>query len=345
MGADGAMVAKARAMFGERLGASDYETLLQKRSIADIVSFLKTDVLFSKTLEGVNEKAVHRGQLEVLLRLNVYDRLQKLLRYGSEEEGQFLIAAGMNTEIEMILLCIRTLINPESDEREQLIAHMPIYIAHYMSFDITKLAEIGSYEDLLELLKNTHYYSVLYPYRNTRLEEINTVSLEHDMQEVYYSSLMDMASKQAKGEGRKLLLDMMAKRIELENVTLIYRLKKYFRLSPDEIRKHIADVSSVFSKKEMETMLQASTPDEVLDMLKKKYHRYVKDVPFTYIEKYTERIAYNMYYSTIETSTDSYLVLLSYLHLSLTEIRNLINILEGARYNVSKDRVRALLVY
>ena len=84
MNNDGAMVAKARAMFGERLGAGDYEALLQKKNIADIVAFLKTDKLFEHTLEGVNEKAVHRGQLEVLLRLNVYDRLRKLLRYGSK---------------------------------------------------------------------------------------------------------------------------------------------------------------------------------------------------------------------------------------------------------------------
>ena len=345
MNNDGAMVAKARAMFGERLGAGDYEALLQKKNIADIVAFLKTDKLFEHTLEGVNEKAVHRGQLEVLLRLNVYDRLRKLLRYGSKEDGQFLIAAGMNTEIEMILMCIRTLINPDSDEKEQLIASMPMYIVQYLSFDISKLVDVYSYEELLDLLKETKYYKILLQYRNSELQELDMVSLEHDMRDAYYANLISMASSSAKGEEKKLLVDMITKRIELENVTLIYRLKKYFKLPGDKIAKQLTSAHSLFSARELQKMIDASSPEEVLEMLKKKYHRYVKEENFTYIERYTERIAYNMYYTTIETSAEPYLVLLSYLQLSLAEIRNLINILEGARYGVSKDRVRALLVY
>ena len=56
-------------------------------------------------------------------------------------------------------------------------------------------------------------------------------------------------------------------------------------------------------------------------------------------------IQFNMNHHVIEYYQDSSLVLLSYLLLGETEIQNLINIIEGIRYQIAPDRIRALLVY
>lgn len=346
MGADGAMAAKARAMFGKRLLPDDYEELLQKKSIQEIVSYLKGSEMYKSTMDGVNEKSVHRGQLEVLLRLSVYDRLSRLLKYGEEKDKRYLVAAVMNIEIEMVLVCIRILAKEAGDEeREQLITRMPVYIAHYMSFDITKLADVRTYEELLVLVKGTEYYSILQNYRNETLKDIDLISLEHDLRDAYLLNLMEMAEQNVRGEEREKLKRMISMRCELDDLAVIYRLKKYFVVPSEKIIRQVSNVNCLFSKKELETMVKEASAEEVIAAITRKYHRYIRGAKFTYIEKYIEQITYNMYYTTIETDTDEYPVLMSYMNLSVTEIRNLINIIEGARYKVSSGRIRALLVY
>lgn len=345
MGSEGAMAAKARAMFGERLNADAYETLIQKKNIGDIVIFLKNHPLYRETLEGVNEKAVHRGQIEVLLRLNVYLRLRKLLRYGDEKDAEFMIAAAMSTELQMILTCVRTLMNPDSDEREQLIAEMPMYVLDHMSFDISKLGLIQNYEELVELLKNTRYSTVIQHHRTSEISEIDYVSLAHDLREVYFHSLEEMAQHTCRGEERQELMRMINMRAELENISVIYRLKKYFSLPAVRISRAVTMRSCLFSQKEIRHLIEDCSADEVLQAMERKYHRYIKKKNFTYIENYTENIVYNMYYSVIETNMDAHLILLSYMQLAMIEIRNVINVIEGVRYHVSNDKIRAMLVY
>lgn len=345
MGSEGAMTAKARAMFGERLKADAYEALIQKKSIADIVAYLKNHPLYKETLEGINEKAVHRGQIEVLLRVNVYLRLKKLLRYGDERDMEFMVAAAMNTELQMVLTCVRTLMNPDSDEREQLIAEMPMYVADHMSFDIAQLAHVETYDQLLELLKGTKYYDMVLRHRTNTVSEIDYVALAHDLHEVYFHTLEEMTEHTCKGEEKEQLSRMINMRAELENVAVIYRLKKYFHLSPVEIYKSVNSRTCLFSSREIQRLIDECDADEVLSAIERKYHRYIRDAKFLYIENFIERIGYNMYYTTIETSMDAHLVLLAYLQLAMVEVRNVINIIEGVRYHVANDKIRAMMIY
>ncbi len=100
-----------------------------------------------------------------------------------------------------------------------------------------------------------------------------------------------------------------------------------------------------FSKKELEDMIDHCDANEVLERVAKKYHRYTHDLRFTSIEQYMQMIQFNMNHHVIEYYQDASVVLLSYLLLGQTEIQNLINIIEGIRYQIAPDRIRALLVY
>ena len=130
------MSAKAKAMFGERLKAPDYQTLLQKKSVAEIASFLKEETSFRSALAGINEKAVHRGQLEALLRMDVLYRMEKLLRYADKGSAKFIDIMVMDDEIEAILSCIR---NFSYGDKLMLVSALPTYIEQYMIVGIQAL--------------------------------------------------------------------------------------------------------------------------------------------------------------------------------------------------------------
>lgn len=340
-----ALSAKARAMYGKRLKTDDYEALLQKKTIGDIVSYLRSDTLFVNTLAGVNEKAVHRGQLEVLLRLSLYERLHRLLRYGSEHAGPFLVGMCMNTEIDMILLSVRSLMSGDETFREQMITQMPLYMQKYLQVNLKQLAAVNSYDELYQLLAETPYGTILRKYSGTPVEEIDLVGLEYDLRRSYFRRMYEQASQVASGETLDTLRRLVRMQAELNNLAVIYRLKKYFQADAETIRKSILPVTCLFSQREMDQLIDEADGDGVIDAIARRYHHYVRNTRFTYIENFTDRVMKNVYYSAMESSTDAALVLISYMHLSKMEIRNVINIVEGVRYSVSNDRIRTLLVY
>ena len=59
------MSAKAKAMFGERLKANDYQSLLQKKSVSEIAAYLKNNTYYKATLDGINETQIHRGHASI----------------------------------------------------------------------------------------------------------------------------------------------------------------------------------------------------------------------------------------------------------------------------------------
>ena len=68
LNSSGAIVAKAKAKYGKRLKYDDYKRLLDCKTVAEVVSYLKTETSYKDVLVKVNENSVHRGQVEAILR-------------------------------------------------------------------------------------------------------------------------------------------------------------------------------------------------------------------------------------------------------------------------------------
>ena len=79
--ASNAILAKARAMYGRRLTARNYQELLNCRDLPDLISYLKTRTSYSEALQAANPATTHRAQLETLLRLNLFEQYASLCRY------------------------------------------------------------------------------------------------------------------------------------------------------------------------------------------------------------------------------------------------------------------------
>lgn len=345
MSSDLALTTKARAMFGKRLSANEYETLLQKKSVPEVASYLKNETYFSTTLSGINEKAIHREQLEALLRMDIFHRLEKLERYGGDEDKGFIYAFVMRSEIRLILASVRYIVSRDEEIRSSLISSLPIFAEKYFTFDLKELPDITTFAQLLELLKGTSYEKIIYKYQSQNIEEIDYIAIEHELELVLYKNAVKLLDNYKGKECSEVLNQIILSKAELINLSAIYRLKKYFKQSNDKIGGFMLPYHCFFSKKEMIDMIDNCDANEVLDKVAKKYHRYTRDLRFTTIEQYIQMIQFNMNHHVIEYYQDASVVLLSYLLISETEIQNLINIIEGIRYQIAQDRIRALLVY
>lgn len=345
MSSELALTVKARAMFGRRLQEADYEALIQKREVSEIAAHLKNETSYSETLAGINERAIHRQYLESLLRQDIYIRLQKLLRYADESDMSFVKTFSMKSEAKMILNCVRYIMDHDQNLRDEMIANMPLFSQKYFSFDIKKLAEINSYEDLIDLLKNTVYEKILRSHISNKIQELDYISLEHDMEILIFRNLFKSIEMYGNTEDAEKMNDILRSRAELVNLSILYRLKREFQTSTEQLKELLLPYSLHYSKKEIADCIENASAEDILKSIQQKYRRYAQDIVFTNIEHYIQQISFNLYHHFIEYETEPSLVMMSYMYLADTEISNLINIIEGVRYKVSPDLIRRMLTY
>ena len=92
-----AVLAKARALYGERLRADDYRRLMGCRTMTELAAALKEHPVYADALADVNPQYARRAQLESLLRQSLYNRYDSLCRYdrsaGSKVYEYFTLCA------------------------------------------------------------------------------------------------------------------------------------------------------------------------------------------------------------------------------------------------------------
>ena len=339
-----AMAAKTKAIYAKRLKENDYNNLLAKKSVAEIASYLKNETYFKDSLEGINEKALHRGQLEVIIRNDLIHRLSRVLRYGDNRNESFYNIIVTRSEINLVITSIRALI---SNEYEALVVKLPIAIENQMCFDIKKMANCRSFEELLAILKGTPYYKIVIKYQLTNMSDFDFVGLEEELQRHYYDMVMKLVNYSFKDkENKKAIEEIFYTEVELDNISKIYRLKKYFNAPQDKIKAMMTPIYLKLTKNDLEDLIDNVDADNIFDRLNKTaYKGYLKDTNFIFIEHTAEMIKNNLNRKHLLFSSDSDLVLLTYMTLMDIEIKNIIEIIEGVRYNIPSEQIKRMLIY
>ena len=339
-----AMTTKTKAIYAKRLKDTDYNNLVQKRSVAEIASYLKNETYFKDSLEGINEKALHRGQLEIIIRNDLILRISKILRYafGTNTSG-ISKAIVVQSEINMIMTVIRSFVVRDYD---QIVAKLPVIIENQICFDMKALVACRSFDELLEVLKNTPYYNLVSKYTPKSDDDFDFVGIEQELHRFYYGMMQNYVRESFTGESREAIEQLFNTEVELDNISKIYRLKKYFGASPEVIKSLITPIYSRFSKKEIDDIIEHTDADHIFDrLMASSYKSYIKESNFLYIEHTTKMINYNMDRHQILFSSDPRLVLYAYMSLMGIEIENIIDIIEGVRYKVPVDQIKRMLIY
>jgi len=338
-----AILAKARSMYSHRLTEQDYEELLKRRSINDLVAYLKSETVYSDILNELKETNVHRGQLEALLNKEIFLRLNRLMRYASKKELEFYRLGVMELELQLILNKARLIVSQYYTGYE---LEIPDYLNKYASFNLYGLLAVQSYDGLLAVLRSTKYYDILLKYKPKDDEPLDSNMLELDFKHIYYAEYVKTVNKLFKGKKRKDLLTMINTSIELQNITKIYRLKKYFNATPQQIREMLFLEYSRIPKSVLNEMIEAKDASEFLRKLANSpYKLYIDDNEFVYIEYYTEKIRYHLAKRFMRFSTDSALVYMTYKIVYQVEIDNLKHIIEGLRYGETPSQIESMLIY
>lgn len=338
-----AMIAKAQGLFAKRLQAAQYRELIGKKTIGDIAGYLRKETYFASVLEGINEQGIHRGQLEMLIRQNPYDKMKRLLRYIDADKHEFFYLTMYNYEISLLLVKIRSF---NSEDREDFMSTTYLTIDEgNASFDYSALYHVRNYEALIQLLEGTLYGPVIARFAPNENNEVNYTALEQELNAAVMEHVMKIIVSHYRGKERQAITEAIETHLELINVSRLYRLKKYFHPTEQEIREWIVTKSVWIPSRTWEQWITSSDADQIYDMLRDTpYKVYMKEEPFLYIEHHLQQISYRMAQKQLRTSSIPEVVFYQYMNFLNIEVENLIHVIEGVRYHHDPSRIEARIV-
>ena len=340
-----AVITKVKAMRGRQLTQNDYQELLHKKSVAEIASYLKNETQYAYALKDVRENLVHRGQLENMLRRSLFEQTVKLYRYADSSLRPYFQIFIQQIEIQTILQQIRVLI---SQEREDAIAELPVFMKSYMCFDLLRLGGVETFDELLDILKKTSYYDTLSSYRIGKGQEKNIAYTECEtaLYKKHFKHVFDVIDLTLKGQNKNAVKEFHAIEVELSNIAKIYRFKHYFKAREDVIRDALVPIYHHISNAKLESMIADTTDKEFLKRFSESwYHMQIDDTKHTYIEWYMDKFRYKMAKKHVYYSMSAPLVFSSFMFLQKIELENIINIIEGVRYHVDSEDIEKMLIY
>lgn len=338
-----AVLTKARAKFGKQLSDKDYTGLLACQSVPEVMVYLKSHTHFAKVLSDINERDVHRGRLEMLLKQNLFYEFDSLCRYDSNISSGFSRFVIENIEVEQIT---RFLILLSSNSTEKFIYQFPAFFDKHTEININKLANAKSYEEFLDSLSSSPYYKILKDFKPDEKNRLPVSDMETRLYDFVYGNLFELIEKRAVGQEKQELNKMFRTIMDYNAFSRIIRLKRSFNLSPEAVKATLLDRFCDISPKVIDKMCRAESSAEVFAIMQRTgCGRMLNKLGYVYAGDISPRVTYKLARKNIHFSNNPSVVMISYVLLSEIELRNVISLIEGVRYKIDIKTIKSLLIY
>ncbi len=338
-----AALTKARAKFGKRLTEKDYNSILTCQSVAEIMLYLKSNTHYANALRDVNERDVHRGQLEALLRQNHFYEFDSLCRYASSVTSGFIKYVIGTIEVEQI---VRFLILLNSKSTEKFIYQFPAYFSKHTDIDINLLANAQNYEEFLKVLSSSAYYEILKKYSPDEKGRLPISTIENDLYHFVYKNMLEIINKKTKGREREELKSFFLTINDYSVFSRILRLKKYYNLSAEAIKDNLLLEFCDINPKTIDMMCRADSSAEVFSIMQSTHNGKLMDkIGYVYASDISPRVKFRLAKKNMYFSNNPSVVTISYMFLSEIELMNIISLIEGVRYKLDTKKIQSLLIY
>ena len=338
-----AVLTKARSKYGRFLSDRDYASLLSCESVPEVMLYLKSHTRFASVLSEINERDVHRGLLEILLRQYQFSEFVSLCRYDSGMGTGFSLFIIEKYEVEQI---IRYLILLNSHSTETFIFQYPAFLSKHTELDFNRIANARDYGEFLSALERTDYYDVLKVFRPDDKGRLPVSEIENKLYTRLFLHMLEFINKKTKGDERRELTEILRKMNDYRMVSRIIRMKQYYDLPPEVLKASTNPEYSALSEKVISRMCEAESAEEIYQILHTtRYGRMMEKVGADkQIDNVGPVIEYRLAKRYLHFSSNPSVVLVSFIYLSETELMNVICLIEGVRYRVDPKIIQSLLI-
>jgi len=336
-----ALLAKARAMYGDILTSEDYAELANCRSTQEFLNYLKNRTAYEMVLKDLPNVQMSRARLEAMLMKYRQMRIASLAANEKALGGHLYKIMLLQYDMNVLLQCAENLGTSNFGE---YLGFAPDFFKNNCRLPVAKLEAAKDFDDLYAALADTPYGRLLDAFKTGKLKFGVRVLLPllHD----YVAGQTEQIIKKDYPEKeQEALLDIIRMRSDMTTIEGLYRLKKYFpQVHPKESAFLISHVTAL-SEKELDALLAAENTEELTALLQKT--RYGKLLDFSseeIIEKKTRRALLRQDEKNLRFSTYPQVTLLSYIGILNVENTNLTHISEGIGYKETPEEILKYLI-
>jgi V/A-type H+-transporting ATPase subunit C len=335
-------------MYARLLSKDDYDTLLSMKSVSQIAVYLKRQTPYAYVMRNIDESDVHRGQLEQVFKKSLFYDYDRLIKFTTGSYKSALRAMFESFEIDDLKLVISSIC---SANEHYLASEDLTYIRSYSAFSAESLLDARTMEELVDVVRDTRYYKALLPYATRSAIQgaarPDFMNIDHALDLLNYEAKMSEIKKTLSGAELKAVMSLYGAQADIGNILFIYRLKKLYGFTANEILVYLIPCRNRLSNKDLLEMAECAGIDELTDRIAETDYGFLfpKNREGDWENLHTEHF-YKLHKKNIRPkggAVGAFTTALSYLHLKEADIRNIIMIIEGVRYSLPTDRIASFL--
>lgn len=333
---------KIRALEKDFLKREDYLNMIRKKSVVDAARYLKENTSYSKLLSEISIDNISRRDLEDILKKNMIKNMDKLIYYFRDDYKELIRSLYIKYEIEDLKILSRSIFNGKDLETIE----KPLsFLGKYSRVDPKILFKSKTNRDLIYSLKGSEFYEFLIPLVNGKRENRFRFEMALDMG---YFSIIQSRKLKISREDRKILKKWEGLLADLYNIQWVYRGKKFYSLSPEELLNYTINYGDRLTFRERKAMCYAKNLEELYKMITNTIYGFLfkkeeisRDI---YMERRINRFMYYKLKALDRKFSLSIVQTIDFVWSFEFEIRDIISILEAIRYDIPSEEARKFLV-
>ena len=336
----GAAATKVKAMYAKRLTPEDFASIAAKRSVPDVVDYLKAHPGWRGAFDGTFDET-RRGPLEAGLRRYLLSEYMRILHYIGRQDRFIIYDRVLRTDMEQIMLFLR---HAQAGRAVDYKVDLPALFLRQSRIDYGLLSRATTYIDMLGAVKNTRFHGSLSRLPADESGFPDYMSVEMIMRNHYYRELMDMVEKRYRGRVYKLLREAVGAQADMINLTIITRVRKFFPEQLDAVIPMLLPVRYKLSPAFVNRLYTAKTDEAAEALLRSSpYGKAFTSQQITHIEEYYYQFLYDFNRKILKQGIPTIYTPAAYLGLRDVELKNLIATIECVRYGVRPELARLLI--
>ena len=336
-----AIAAKIRSVYGRMLTMDDFREMVSKRSVAELAEFLKHTPRYSDILRDIDPNTVHRGLLEQLLEEQNYLFCRRLCEFSGVEDKPFYDFLLRKHECRQMI----SLVNAVSCGLQlSFVQTLPPFLISRSKLDFLTLAHCRSVKELTAALKGTPYHKVFMKFRFGDDGKVDLTDAEIKLRIAFYERLMEDAEKSSFGKDGDELLRLIRSEIDVINVINAYRLKTFFGYTPDEIRKEMLPFTQM-GKTALNKIYDCPEPERMRTVIAASAVGKYMSAQDEDIEPPLQKRTLTTMRHTLARSCAAPVALYAFMYICENELRNIVRVIEGVRYDVDPAMIYELLIF
>lgn len=333
---------KIKFLEGQLLSNEDYEVLLNKENVEDVMHFLKGKREYYELLKDIDEQSNNLSEFELLLLKNIVRHYEQLLPYFSGIYKKFLKSFLVRYEVSDLKLLIKTAIKGKDI---QSVSNYLISFTKHASIDFNKILQSKSIEDIIENLTGTPYHNLLKPFLDESSDR-QLFYMEMTLDQYFFKRITSFIPK-LEAEDKVLFKKFMGIKIDLFNLQWIYRAQKLFYISPEEIYNFSLSGGHKFNDDQIKELCYLNNSNELIERILNSKYNFLVDNSETreiYMERRSKRFLYFLLLDYKKKEQFNIMEFFTYLYLLEYEMRDIISIIEAHKYRFSIERSKQFLI-